>query len=101
MQRQRHLEFQAAAWLNFADQRQPLSSKLMQHSDELQLSMTERTERALLLLAYFIELDGDVHLATFEKFEIELDELRRKEGVKERPGASSPLIAATAVAMGL
>jgi len=34
--------------------------------------------------AYFIELDGDVHLPMFVKFETELNELRRKEGAKER-----------------
>ena len=44
----------------------------------------ERIERALVLLAYFIELDGDVHLPMFEKFEAELNELRRKEGAKQR-----------------
>ena len=43
------------------------------------LSLSERIERALVLLAYFIELDGDVHLAMFEKFEAELAELRRAE----------------------
>jgi len=35
-----------------------------------QLPLTvERLERALVLLAYFIELDGDVHLSMYEKFE--------------------------------
>ena len=37
-----------------------------------------------MLLAYFIELDGDVHLPLFEKFETELEELRRTESVKDR-----------------
>jgi hypothetical protein len=37
-----------------------------------------------VLLAYFIQLDGDAHVAMFEKFESELDELRRREGTKER-----------------
>ena len=40
-----------------------------------QLPMIERIERALVLLAYFIELDGDVHVPMFEKFEAELKEL--------------------------
>ena len=52
--------------------------------EQPQLSQIERTERALVLLAYFIELDGDVHLPMFEKFEAELNELHRKEGVKEQ-----------------
>lgn len=35
------------------------------------------SERALVLLAYFMELDGDAHLPLFEKFESELAELKR------------------------
>jgi len=42
----------------------------------------ERLERALLLLAYFIELDGDVHLQMYEKFEAA--ELKTKEALKDR-----------------
>ena len=50
-----------------------------------QLPLTvERLERALVLLAYFIELDGDVHLPMFEKFETELAELKTKEAAKHR-----------------
>jgi hypothetical protein len=44
----------------------------------------ERLERALVLLAYFIELDGDVHLPMYERFEAELTELRTKEALKYR-----------------
>ncbi len=49
-----------------------------------ELPLIERVERALVLLAYFIELDGDVHLPLFEKLEAELAELTRKEGAKDR-----------------
>ena len=49
-----------------------------------QLSMIERIERALVLLAYFIELDGDVHVSMYEKFEAELEELKKKEDTKAR-----------------
>jgi cell division protein FtsB len=50
-----------------------------------QLPLTvERLERALVLLAYFIELDGDVHLSMYEKFEAELGELKTKEAIKNR-----------------
>jgi hypothetical protein len=45
---------------------------------------SERLERALVLLAYFIELDGDVHLPMYEKFETELAELKTKEAIKNR-----------------
>jgi hypothetical protein len=45
---------------------------------------SERLERALVLLAYFIELDGDVHLPMYEKFEAELVELKTKEALKDR-----------------
>ena len=44
----------------------------------------ERLERALVLLAYFIELDGDVHLPMYERFEAELAELKTKEALKYR-----------------
>lgn len=44
----------------------------------------ERLERALVLLAYFIELDGDIHLPMYERFEAELAELRTKEALKYR-----------------
>lgn len=56
----------------------------MQTAEPSQPSTIERIERALVLLAYFIELDGDVHLPMFEKFETELAELKQKEGVKDR-----------------
>lgn len=35
----------------------------------------ERIERALAVLAYFIELDGEVHIPMYEKFEAELEAL--------------------------
>ena len=44
----------------------------------------ERLERALVLLAYFIELDGNVHLPMYEKFEAELAELKTKQAIKYR-----------------
>lgn len=46
--------------------------------------MIERVERALVLLAYFIELDGDVHVPMYEKFEAELRDLKKKEDAKAR-----------------
>lgn len=49
-----------------------------------QPSLIERIERALVLLAYFIELDGDVHVPMYEKFEAELEELKKKEDTKDR-----------------
>jgi hypothetical protein len=48
------------------------------------LSMIERIERALLLLVYFNELDGDVHVPRFEKFEAELKEPKRRKDTKAR-----------------
>ncbi|GEM_PF-5947826 len=47
-------------------------------------TLIERIERALVLLAYFIEVDGDVHVEMYERFESELHELKRKESTKER-----------------
>jgi len=46
--------------------------------------MIERVERALVLLAYFIELDGDVHLPMYEKLEAELEKLKAKEDTRAR-----------------
>jgi hypothetical protein len=56
----------------------------MSNPETSQLSTIERIERALVLLAYFIELDGDVHVPMYEKFEAELEELKRKEDTKDR-----------------
>ncbi len=47
-------------------------------------SMIERVERALLVLAYLVEIDGDVHLPMYELFEAKLDELRSKADVRQR-----------------
>jgi hypothetical protein len=47
-------------------------------------NMIERIERALVLLAYFIEVDGDIHLPMYEKFERELEELKAREDAKVR-----------------
>ena len=56
----------------------------MSTQQQAQLSTIERIERALVVLAYFIELDGDVHVPMYEKFEAELAELRKKEDTKAR-----------------
>jgi len=56
----------------------------MQAEEHQQLPMIERVERALVLLAYFIELDGDVHVPMYEKFEAELRDLRKKEDARAR-----------------
>jgi hypothetical protein len=56
----------------------------MSNPHQQQLALIERIERALVLLAYFIELDGDAHLPLYQKFEAELEELRQKEGAKDR-----------------
>jgi hypothetical protein len=56
----------------------------MSLSTERDILLIERIERALVLLAYFIQLDGDAHVGMYEKFETELDELRRRESTKER-----------------
>ena len=48
------------------------------------LPLLHRVERALVLLAYLIELDGDSQVALFERVERELHELRSREGTKDR-----------------
>ena len=52
--------------------------------DPVSLSLIERVERALVLLAVFIEMDGEVHVPMYERFEAELEQLRRKEDTKDR-----------------
>ena len=49
-----------------------------------QPNLIERVERALLLLAYFIELDGEVLVPMYEKFEAELAELKAMADAKAR-----------------
>jgi phage antirepressor YoqD-like protein len=56
---------------------------MAQRVDQLPVTI-ERLERALVLLAYFIEVDGDVHLPMYEKFETELAELKTKEATRYR-----------------
>lgn len=53
-------------------------------SPPTQLDLTARIERALVLLAYFIELDGDVHVPMYEKFEAELAQLKATADVRSR-----------------
>jgi hypothetical protein len=53
---------------------------------ENQTSLVERIERALLLLALFIELDGGVHVPMYEKFEAELEDLKRSKTPGNAPG---------------
>ena len=47
-------------------------------------NMIMRIERALLLLAYLIERDGDDYLPLYEKLESHLAELQAREGTKDR-----------------
>lgn len=49
-----------------------------------QPSLAARIERALVLLAYLIELDGDIHVPLYEKLETELEALLRTEDTKSR-----------------
>jgi hypothetical protein len=56
----------------------------MSVANDDRLSLVERMERALLMLAYLIELDGDVHVPMYEKFEAELKELKARQDAKSR-----------------
>ena len=49
-----------------------------------QPGLVARIERALVLLAYLIELDGDIHVPLYEKLETELETLLRTEDTKSR-----------------
>jgi hypothetical protein len=49
-----------------------------------QTPLIERVERALVLAAVLIELDGDIHVPLYERLEAELEALRRKEGTIAR-----------------
>lgn len=47
-------------------------------------SLVARIERARVLLAYLIELDGDIHVPLYEKLETELQSRLRTEDTKSR-----------------
>ena len=49
-----------------------------------ELSFEEQVERALVLLAYLIEIEGDIHLPMYEQYEAKLAELRAKADVRAR-----------------
>lgn len=61
-----------------------LKRKPMMTSSPSKPHTISRIERALLLLAYFIELDGDVHVPMYEKFEAELAALKATADVRAR-----------------
>jgi hypothetical protein len=63
---------------------EPARALIMTIPEREQLSMIARIERALLLLAYLIERDGDIYIPMYEKFEAELKELKQKEDTKAR-----------------
>jgi hypothetical protein len=44
----------------------------------------ERLERALLALAYFMELDGPIYTPLYEKLERELEDMKRSNRTLER-----------------
>ena len=44
----------------------------------------ERIERALLVLAYIMELDGAVYVPLYDRLEQDLEALRRTENTMER-----------------
>lgn len=46
--------------------------------------MIERVERALLVLAYYMELDGDVYLPLYENMERYLEILQKNEDARQR-----------------
>jgi hypothetical protein len=48
------------------------------------MALEHRIERALVMLAYCIELDGDVHVPMYERFETALAEMRSKADVRQR-----------------
>lgn len=55
-----------------------------QDAAQSRLGDVQRVERALVLLAYLIEIDGDIHLPMYEKLEADLEALTRGEAVRER-----------------
>lgn len=55
-------------------------TKIAQH----QPLTIERLERALVLCAYAIELDGPIHMPAYETLEQELHKMRHRETVRDR-----------------
>lgn len=58
------------------------NDNLPQVDDEL--SLVQRVERALVLLAYLIEIEGNIHLPMYEQYEAWLAKLRSKNDVRAR-----------------
>ena len=56
----------------------------MEKRDQNAVPLIERAERALLVLAFLIERDGDVHVPLYESLERNLETLRRAEDTKQR-----------------
>lgn len=46
--------------------------------------LVERVERALVLAAYLLELDGDAHVPLYERLERELEQMRQRADTKAR-----------------
>jgi hypothetical protein len=44
----------------------------------------ERLERAMVLLAYMMELDGDVHMPAYQVLEQELMRMQHRDTVRDR-----------------
>lgn len=59
---------------------------MLQRADQQPVTI-ERLERALLVVAYCIELDGPIHAPLYESLERDLFELRKKQGIVERARA--------------
>jgi hypothetical protein len=54
---------------------------MVKHREPLTI---ERLERALLLIAYMMELDGDVYVPIYAKLEAELATMKHTEGTMQR-----------------
>ena len=56
----------------------------MRPESEQGFEYIQRIERAMVLLAYFMELDGEVYLPLYEKLEREYETMKCKYAARER-----------------
>lgn len=56
----------------------------MKRAKKHQLMTIERLERALLIVARCIELDGPVHMPAYERLEQKLEAMKRSSGAMDR-----------------
>lgn len=65
------------------------------------IPMEERVDRALVVLAYLIEIEGDFHVPMYEIFEAKLAEIRSQSDAKSRAASRLQAFMARGATLGI